>query len=55
MSRLRKLEARDCVNRYWPEIEAVAAALLEKKTLDLKEFVSIFAGVLERAAKKRKA
>jgi hypothetical protein len=42
--RLRYLEAEGYVSRWWPEIEAVAAALLEKKTLKLKEFKIIFSG-----------
>jgi ATP-dependent Zn protease len=45
-SRLRYLETQGYVKRWWPEIEAVAAALLEKKTLTLKEFIPIFAGAL---------
>ena len=41
---LRYLEAEGYVSRWWPEIEAIAAALLENKTLKLKEFKIIFSG-----------
>ena len=46
---LRYLEAQGQVNRWWPEVEAVAAALLEKKTLKLEEFISVFSGALAAA------
>lgn len=38
------LQAKATVNQYWPEIQSVAAALLEKKTLRLKDFIPIFGG-----------
>jgi hypothetical protein len=41
-SKLMHLRARAMVNQYWPEIQAVAAALREKNTLSLEEFVHVF-------------
>jgi hypothetical protein len=43
--RLRHLESQSYVNLRWPQIELVAAALLEKKTLNLQQFVVIFSGI----------
>ena len=39
---LARLEARDLVERYWKQIEAVATALLERKTLNREEVRQAF-------------